>query len=152
MHYVEFSHDGQFLFEKRSSFKIKGEKYRSEKCNNIFYKHFAPATRNETCDLDLYREDPSQFYSLEEDIENSDENQQDQDIVKQLNKDLKENQAAAAAHVPLFEEEDSHSDDFDDSDSSSNENWQRLLMMEETFEMEIDVDDNQPRPGPSSPP
>ena len=46
------------------------------------------------------------------------------------------------AHVPLF----------DDSDLSSNENWQRLLMMEETFEMEIDADDNQPRPGPSSAP
>ena len=77
LHYIEFFHDGQFLFKKRSSFKIKGEKYRCEKCNNIFYKHFATATRNATYDLDLYGEDPSQFYSLEEDIENSDKNQQD---------------------------------------------------------------------------
>ena len=68
-----------------------------------------------------------------------------------MNKDLKENQATAAAHVPLFEEEDSHSDDFNDSDLSSNENWQRLLI-EETFEMEIDADNNKPRSGPSSAP
>ena len=45
LHYIEFSHDSQFLFERRSSsFKIKGEKYRCEKCNNVFYKHLAPAT------------------------------------------------------------------------------------------------------------
>ena len=148
LHYVEFSHDSQFLFEKKSSsYKIKGEKYRCEKCNNIFYKHFAPGTRP-----DLYGEDPSQFYSSEGDIEDSDEDEQDRDIVKHLNKDLKENQAAAAGHVPLFEEEDSHSDDFDESDSSSNENWQRLLMTEELFDMEINADDNQPIPGPSSAP
>ena len=57
------------------------------------------------------------------------------------------------ANVPPFKEGDSHSDnDFYDSDSSSNENWQRLLMTEETFKMETDADDNQPRPGPSSAP
>ena len=85
----------------------------------------------------------------EEDIEDSDEDEQDQDVVKKWNKNLKEDRAAAAANVQQFEEEDSYSDDFDDSDLSSNENWQRLLFMEETFEMEIDVDDNQPRPGPA---
>ena len=90
---------------------------------------------------------------MDEDVDNSDENQKDRNIIKKLNQDLKDNQATAVAHVPLFEEEDLHSDnDFNDSDSSSNENWQRLLMTEETFEMEIDVDDNQPRPGPSSAP
>ena len=74
LHYVEFSHDGQFLFERRSSsFKIKGEKYRCEKCNNIFYKHFTAATRNATYDLDLCGEDPAEFYSSEEDVEDSDE-------------------------------------------------------------------------------
>ena len=65
---------------------------------------------------------------------------------------MKEDGEAAAANVQQFEEEDSYSKDFDDSDLSSNENWQRLLMMEETFEMEIDVDDNQPRSGSSSAP
>ena len=70
---------------------------------------------------------------MEEDIEDSDEDEQDRDIVKKLNKDLKEDWATAVAHVQLFEEEDSYSDDFDDSDLSSNENWQRLLMTEETF-------------------
>ena len=59
-------------------------------------------------------------------------------------------QTAAAANVPLFEEEASYSDDYDDNDSSSNENWQRLLMTEETFEMEIDADYNELRPGQSS--
>ena len=78
LHYVQSSHDSQFLFKKRSSFlKIKGKKYRCKKCNNIFYKHFAPATRNATYNLDLYGEDPAQFYSSEEDIENSDKNQQE---------------------------------------------------------------------------
>ena len=153
LHCVEFSHDGQFLFKKRSSsFKIKGEKYRCEKCNNIFYKHFSPATKDATYDLDVYGEDPGQFFSLEQDIEDSDEDEQDRNVVKKWNKNLKEDRATAVANVPLFEEEDSYSDDFDDSDLSSNENWQRLLMMEETFEMEIDADDNQPRPGSSSAP
>ena len=83
LHYIEFSHDGQFLFERRSSsFKIKGEKYRCKKCNNVFHKHFAPATRSAPYDLDLYIEDPTQFYSSEEDIEDSDENQKDQNIIK----------------------------------------------------------------------
>ena len=128
LHYIEFSRDIQFLFERRSSsFKIKGEKYRYEKCNNAFYKHFAPAIRSAQYNLDLYREDPAQFYSSEEHVEDSDENQKDQNIIKKLNQDLKDDQATVAAHVPLFEEGDSHSDnDCYDSDSSSNENWQKL--------------------------
>ena len=74
LHYVEFSHDRQFLFEKRSSsFKIKGEKYRCEKCNFIFYKHFSPATKDATYDLNVYGEDPGEFFLSEEDLEDSDE-------------------------------------------------------------------------------
>ena len=64
---------------------------------------------------------------------------------------MKEDWTTSAAHVPLFEEEDSYSND-DDSDLSSNENWQRLLMMEEMFKMATDKGDNEPRPGPSSAP
>ena len=64
LHYIEFSHDGQYLFKKRSSsFTIKGEKYRCDKCKNVFYKHFTAATKSATYDLDLYGEDPTQFYS-----------------------------------------------------------------------------------------
>ena len=64
-----------------------------------------------------------------------------------MKKKLKEDWATAISNVTLLEEEDSYSDD--ESDSSSNENWQRFLMTEETFEMEIDADNNEPRPGPS---
>ena len=75
LHYVQFSYDGHSFYKKRSSsFKIKGEKYRCEKCNIIFY--------DATYDLDLYGEDPSEFLSSEEDIEDSDEDKEDRDIVK----------------------------------------------------------------------
>ena len=118
--------------------------------NNIIYKQFSPATKDATYDLDIYGEDPGQFFLSEEDIEDSDKDEEDQYIFKKWNKILKEHRATATANVPLFEEEDSYSND--DSDSSSNENWQRLLMMEEMFKMKIDVDDNEPRPGSSSAP
>ena len=110
LHCIQFSYNGHYFYKKRSSsFKIKGEKYRCEKCNIIFYKHYSRATKDATYDLDLYRVDPGEFFSSEEDIKDSDEDEEDQDIVKKLNKDLKEDWTTAAAHVPLFEEEDSYS-------------------------------------------
>ena len=83
MHYIQLSNDDHFLYKKRSSsFKIKSEKYRCKKCNNIFYKHFSLATKDATYDLDIYGDDPGQFFSSEEDIEDSNEDEEDQDIVK----------------------------------------------------------------------